>query len=62
MSYKKYGKKVCAGFARWGADWAGSAFALARRAMTQGRGWRERGAGAFGVNPGGVWRLSVRGA
>ena len=52
---QKRGKKVRAGAARWEA---GRVRDLPLRA--RGGGWR--GAGAFGVNPGGVWRLSVRGA
>lgn len=70
---QNYGKKVRAGVARGGSNWAGGAFARGGRGHFRGeprrrggRGrWtgagvgvtRERGADAFGVNPGGVWRL-----
>ena len=75
MSYKKAAKKFAPGPPDGEANWAGSAFARVLAMARDAAGWvlapagRERGCwtgtgvsvGAFGVNPGGVWRLSGRG-
>lgn len=63
---QKYGKKVCAGVARWGADWAGSAFARARvlarggASVGRARAWSGRTRGGrwpFRGEP--RWRLET---
>ena len=58
MSYKNAAKK----FALVPSDGGqiGRDLPLRGAGASAARGWR--GAGAFGVNPGGVWRLSSRGA
>ena len=70
---QKCGKKVCAGAARWGVRLGGIYYCagVARGWRGGGRGgcWRQvlagagagAGVGPFGVNPGGVWKLSSRG-